>query len=453
MHRRSPQPYWSFLAIGLALGAAAEGSAQVPEPSPEAPAPEEEDGAQAPADEPADPTPRRPLGVGPSPEAASALDPVPISERPWHERIHIRGYSQIRHNRIPTLRQNDDLINLQGDRSIGGGNGFLIRRARLILFGDVHEHLAIYLQPDFASVVDGTFNVGNVRDWYADIFLDKQRQFRFRVGQSKVPYGFENLQSSQNRLPLDRNDATNSAVKDERDLGVFFYWSPPKVRERFLRLANRTMKGSGDYGMLALGVYNGQTANRPAQVDNLHVVGRFAYPMKLGNQYFEVHAGGYYGKYQVSLEDRDGTSYTAANQGLLTDARVYGGFVLYPRPIGIQAEYTFGVGPQQGRDDPTVIDSHRLQGAWAQVMAKIDRPFGTVALIPYLRLTYYDGGKKFFTNAPHYQVRELDAGIEWQIIEPLELVLAYLVTDRTSDVFPYDQEYGHIARAQLQFNY
>jgi phosphate-selective porin len=35
------------------------------------------------------------------------------------------------------------------------------------------------------------------------------KKFRLRVGQSKVPFGFENLQSSQNRLTLDRNDALN----------------------------------------------------------------------------------------------------------------------------------------------------------------------------------------------------------------------------------------------------
>jgi hypothetical protein len=38
------------------------------------------------------------------------------------------------------------------------------------------------------------------------------KEYRVRIGQSKVPYGFENLQSSQNRLSLDRNDALNSAV-------------------------------------------------------------------------------------------------------------------------------------------------------------------------------------------------------------------------------------------------
>jgi hypothetical protein len=52
--------------------------------------------------------------------------------------------------------------------------------------------------------------------------FDTKKEFRVRVGQSKVPF-FENLQSSQNRLTLDRNDALNSAVANERDL-AFFYW-------------------------------------------------------------------------------------------------------------------------------------------------------------------------------------------------------------------------------------
>jgi hypothetical protein len=75
---------------------------------------------------------------------------------------------------------------------------------------------------------------------------------------SKVPFGFENLQSSQNRLTLDRNDALNSAVANERDLGAFFYWAPSKIRERFAMLVKDGYKGSGDYGVFAL--YNGQTS-------------------------------------------------------------------------------------------------------------------------------------------------------------------------------------------------
>jgi hypothetical protein len=50
-----------------------------------------------------------------------------------------------------------------------------------------------------------------------------------------VPYGFENLQSSQNRLALDRSDALNSAVKDERDLGAFYYYTPLATQAMFQR--------------------------------------------------------------------------------------------------------------------------------------------------------------------------------------------------------------------------
>src|SRR5690606_27063174 len=117
---------------------------------------------------------------------------------------------------------------------------------------------------DFASSPGGgAMNFVQIRDAYFDVGLDKKNEFRFRIGQSKVPFGFENLQSSQNRLPLDRNDALNSAVSNERDIGVFFYWAPEKIRKRFSMLVREGYKGTGDYGVFGLGVYNGQTANRP----------------------------------------------------------------------------------------------------------------------------------------------------------------------------------------------
>src|SRR5690606_649180 len=111
--------------------------------------------------------------------------------------------------------------------------GLFIRRARVIFFGEISPFLSIYLQPDFASAVDDGLNFGQMRDWYADVFLDRDKRFRFRVGQSKVPYGWELMQSSQNRLPFDRTDGINSAFVNERDLGAFFYFETPEVRRRF----------------------------------------------------------------------------------------------------------------------------------------------------------------------------------------------------------------------------
>ena len=391
------------------------------------------------------------LAPAPPPEAPPA--PPPKKEEHWYDKIKIRGYTQVRYNRFPSFDENDALNNDQGDKSIGGNSGIFIRRARVILFGDVHEHVSIYLQPDFASSISTQLNVAILRDWYTDIFIDKAKEFRFRVGQSKVPYGFENMQSSQNRLPFDRSDATNSAVKDERDIGVFFYWAPAEIRARFKHLVDSGLKGSGDYGVVGLGAYNGQTANRPERNNNRHVVGHLTWPFKFGEQFVEVGMSGYYGKYFVTTVDQGMTMFTLANgENNLVDARVIGNIMIYPQPIGFAAEYNFGQGPSLGVNNPTVIDSRKLHGGYVQAMVKIDNVGGTT-MIPYARYTYYDGGKKFEDNAPHYKVKELEMGIEWQVWKALEITGAYMITDRTSSRFPYPQLQGHVTRLQVQFNY
>jgi hypothetical protein len=400
-----------------------------------------------------------------APTAALAQEPPPAAEPPppaaagshsgphWYELLKIRGYTQVRYNRFPTFKDNDDLANDQGDKYIGAGSGIAIRRARVIIQGDVHDRVSVYLQTDFASAIGEQNHVAIMRDWYADVYIDPAKEFRLRIGQSKVPFGFENLQSSQNRLGLDRNDALNSAVKDERDLGVFAYWAPAATRKLFKALVDDNLKGSGDYGVVGLGVYNGQTANRFDRNDNLHVIGRIAYPFEIGNQVLELGGGGYSGLYQVTLAAQGDVMFRSNDSDLsMRDARAYGQLVLYPKPFGIQLEYNAGIGPSQGKSDP-LIKTRNVYGGYAQLFYKIDEPFGTVSIIPYVRGTFYNGGKKFETNAPYYRVRELEMGIEWQIIKALEVTLVYTLADRTSSKYPYKQQKGHLGRVQLQFNY
>jgi hypothetical protein len=391
----------------------------------------------------------------PEAEPVPAPAPEPKADPKWYDLLKLRGYTQFRYDNLPSFDVNPDLRNSQGDRYIGDEQGFGIRRARVILFGDVHPRVSVYLQTDFASVVDSTLHVPTVRDWYADIFVTPGKEVRFRVGQSKVPFGFENLQSSQNRLALDRGDPLNSALKDERDLGVFLYAAPKETRKLFKQLVDENLKGSGDYGVVALGIYNGQTANRPDNNGNFHVVGRLTYPFEVGSQVLEIGAAAYTGKYRVSTEDEDdGTVYTVADpDGDLVDRRAEVSFVWYPKPFGLQAEYNLGEGPSQGDPDDTVIDSRPLSGGYVQAMVKIDEPFDTVSLIPYVRAMTYDGGKKFETNAPRYHVREVEGGVEWQIAKALETTLVYAVSERTSPSYPYDLQQGHLFRAQVQVNY
>lgn len=368
--------------------------------------------------------------------AEKALDHLTNATAHWFERISMRGYAQFRYNRF--LETNEKLVNVQGDKSIGKNGGFLIRRARLIIFGDIHPHVSIYLQPDFASTANDQIHVSIMRDWYADLFVDKDKELRFRVGQSKVPYGFENMQSSQNRAPFDRSDALNSALKDERDLGVFMYYTPKKVRARFKQLVDDGLKGSGDYGVVALGVYNGQTANKAEKNDSPHVVARLAYPFAIGSQILELGAGGYTGKFVVSKDEDIGGDKS------FRDARVHASIVLYPKPIGFQAEYNVGVGPELRNG---AVQERALHGGYAMVMAR----FG--GFLPYARGVLYEGGRKFETNAPRYKVRELELGLEWQIIKPLEVTAAYTFAERTFPEAPHPQESGRFLRLQVQVNF
>ncbi|MBZ4333031.1 OprO/OprP family phosphate-selective porin [Corallococcus interemptor] len=433
------------LLAGTALLFSSSAVAQAQE-TPPAPAPT---GEVAPPAEPSAPVPPAAL-----PPPVAPKEKEPEKTKPWYETIRLRGYTQVRYNRLPSFRVNDSLINEQGDRFMGKDTGFGIRRARLVIFGDVHPHVSIYLQPDFASVIGDQYNVAVMRDWYADIFVDAKKEFRFRVGQSKVPFGFENLQSSQNRLALDRNDAINSALKDERDLGVFFYWAPEHIRARFKLLVDSGLKGSGDYGVVGLGVFNGQAANRAERNNSPHAIARVSYPFLFGSQYVEVGAGGYYGRFNLSASPRDDAAYALARGPNMVDARAIVSLTVYPQPLGFQAEYNIGRGPSQGSgpDDALLIDSRNLQGGYAQLMYKLDG-VGGVSLIPYVRGTLYKGGKKAETNAPRYDVRELELGAEWQIWKALELTAAYVIANRTSSRYPYEQEQGHVTRLQLQFNY
>lgn len=366
----------------------------------------------------------------------------------WYESINLRGYAQVRYNGL--LQTNEDLECEQCDRSWGGENGFFIRRMRLIFFGQIHPRVYFYIQPDFASApTSSTLHFGQLRDAYFDLGIDKKNEFRFRIGQSKVPFGFENMQSSQNRVPLDRADATNSAVTNERDLGVFFYWAPAKTRKLFSSLVNDGLKGSGDYGVFGLGVYNGQTANRPELNENRHVVVRMSYPFQLKNQIIEPSIQAYKGQYTLSslsngVKVNDTKTYR--------DERIGGTFVLYPKPFGILAEYNVGYGPEFDKTADS-ITTQFLKGGFITASYKLDILDQTI--IPFVRYQRYNGGKKHELDARSYEVEELEIGTEWQLNKNFELVVMYTMSSRRFEDFVKQNNYqrGNLLRIQAQLNF
>ena len=259
------------------------------------------------------------------------------------------------------------------------------------------------------------------------------------------------MQSSQNRLPLDRNDGLNSAIANERDLGGFFYWAPKKTRQLFSSLVRDGLKGSGDYGVVGFGVYNGQTANRPELNNEMHVVGRISYPVKIGNQIIEPGVQAYTGHYEFAKDQvSDGVGIVPDRNYL--DQRVAASFVLYPQPFGIQAEYNIGRGPEFNPATDS-IEIQDLTGGYATLNYMFR--YKKQLFYPFLRIQYYDAGKKHELDARTYTVNEYEIGLEWLPFKNFEMVAQYTFSKRRFEDFKTkgNIQEGSLLRLQAQINF
>jgi hypothetical protein len=381
--------------------------------------------------------------------ASSALNKETLKNE-WFGRMSIRGYVQTRYTHVMGSSVDDPsrILHSPTETNISERNTFLMRRARMIFSGDVHDHLFLYWQVDGQASVGGSYNeIANsgfqTRDMYGDVSLDHDKEHRIRIGISKVPYGFVNLQSSQNRLSIERPEALNSAVEGERDLGVYYIWADKTARARFRELVRLGLKGSGDYGVFNLGAYNGQGLNRFDSNRSPHTSLRLAYPFQLDSgQFFEVGLSGYQGKFVVAPGSQKSTTE-------YTDRRAAANFVWYPQPFGIEAEWTIGEGPESvinydsaGRGAFTAQNGSRTQtangtavttarpisienlhGGYFMLNYKADTDIGT--FMPFTRWSYFDGARKFAANAPSQNVNELDLGVEYQPWPSFEIALVY----------------------------
>jgi hypothetical protein len=402
------------------------------------------------------------------PAADTAITPAQLAAAPakpkakaWYEKLRLRGYTQMRFNQIvsgdASAPAGVSRLRTIGDSEVRPDNNFSFRRMRLVLQGDVNEHLSLYFQPDFAAAVSnqsaGERREGTVslRDMYADVFPFDDKSFRIRLGQSKVPFGWENLQSSSNRLALDRTDGINSAASGERDIGVVAYYTPPKVQKIWDRLSADGQKLFGSYGAFGFGAFNGQGLNRTEGNDGVMLVGMATWPFELDGlgldgQVFEI--GGSVMHNRIRPEIRTGGLSPAS----FKDERVGIHAILYPQPIGVQAEWNWGTGPEfvpaTGR-----IEERPLDGGYVQVMGKIDNsPIGP--FYPFARWQYYRGGFKAATNAPRLETEELELGFEFQLDSALEITTTYGFAKRKeADERRFGQAEGQILRVQAQWNY
>jgi hypothetical protein len=373
----------------------------------------------------------------------------------WYERIGLRGYTQFRGSNV--FSEDGPDLEVPADRSVNENESLVLRRGRMIFSGDATDHLSTYAQMDFnGSTGSGDFAL-QMRDLYADVWLDRAKLWRVRLGQSKVPFGFVNLQSSQNRAPFERPDALNLAVEGERDLGASLMWNTAAAKQRFREVQNATLKGSGDYGVVSVGVYSGQGLNRPDQNGAMHVFGRVAYPFKVGSsQLLELGVQGYHGRFVSPTQaiTVDGASITPTlRSGGVADDRVALSAIWYPQPLGFEAEWTAGRGPALTADFRR-IEADDLHGGYLQMHYRLKNAAGS--WLPFTRWNYYDGARKFARNAPRMKVNEMDFGVEFVHWTELELTGVYTHTFRRTrtSAFPYTDTTGaDRVGVQVQWNY
>ncbi len=367
-------------------------------------------------------------------------------ERKW-DWIDIKGYTQLRYNEL--FETNPKLECEQCDKSWGTGVGLYFRRMRFSVDMKLLPRLSFTIQPDIAGLIEGGAAV-QLRDLYFEYGFDKKNELRARLGQTRVPYGHENIQSTRNRIPLDRNDALNSAFINERDWGLFFYWTPERFQKKFEARAKNGLKGTGDYGIFSLGVFQGQSTLRDLNRSK-HVVARVAYPLDAGSQLMEFAVQGYWGKYTIAEEKLTSGVRTNATR-TYPDKRVAVSTVLFPKPFGLQAEYNWGVGPEFTHATGK-ITKQPLWGGY--VLANYRLPMGKQFLYPYLRVQHFDGAKKHERDARHYIVKELEIGADWQISKYVEIIGAFTLSNRKFEDFrlPDNNQRGSLARLQLQVGF
>jgi len=243
-------------------------------------------------------------------------------------------------------------------------------------------------------------------------------------------------------------------VEGERDLGIYYMWAPYEIRERFKGLVSMGLRGSGDYGLVAIGAYGGQGLNRPDTNGQPHWLARVTYPFEFDNgQFLELGISGYAGRFTTTTAAIPGvgTPANVAGRGL-TDTRVGIAATLYPQPFGIETEWNWGKGPQLSNDMRT-ITSASLSGGYVQ--ASYRHVFASQKeFIPFVRWQTYNGGRKFAANAPKDKVNEVGVGFRFIPYPEVEFTAMFMHGMRTNTaVAPYNSVSYDYLGLQAQVNF
>ncbi len=320
--------------------------------------------------------------------AAATKAAVPAKKK-WYDTMKIGGYVQ---GRAMYYLDDIEAKDANGDKH-RVGDEFLVRRARMALEAKPSATSKLYLQTDMGG------GSATVKDAWVERSFARDLSSRVRIGQQKVPFGFEVPQSSGSRLPLERNWLTRRTIPEERDTGLTYYFTTPGDKALF-DAAKASYWGTGDYGNIAVSLFNGQSIGSEGQEvnDNKHLVVRLCKP-------FEIKSTGGYAEVGASYYGGDYFSKAAKQQ---FDEHLFGihGYFA-PEPFGLQAEYFDGE-----------TEGHDLKGWYAMGLWKSNP--GGVAFVRYDKLEGYRKG----ANAA-YDRHRTGVGYAYQLDDNTRLTLEY----------------------------
>lgn len=318
-----------------------------------------------------------------TPAQTNTEAPKPVKKQ-WFDTIKMGGYVQGRWQYYPDAEDSES-------------NEFLLRRARIKISANPTDDTYAEVEVDLGEskvearsiFLDWTFvNNNDARAWV-------------RIGQSKVPFGFETPQSSSVRLPLERNWLARWTFPGERDTGIVGFYTRNADKELF-EAAKKSNYGTGDYGNFALGIYNGQGANKSEENSKKTIVARVAKPFMLNlfdnETYAELGASYWNGDYtQTGTTD---TTYDDEMLGL----HAY----LAPNPFGFQAEYYTG---EAASED---ADGWYAMGIWR----------ASENVTAFARYDTYEGGRKGKLGSI-YELDRFGLGLAYELNAKSRITVQY----------------------------
>jgi len=320
--------------------------------------------------------------------AQPAGQPAAPKKKAWYEALKVSGYTQGRFLYYPDYPNADRKTH---------SNEFLVRRARVKFQFEPNDRTEVTVEPDLGE------GKAEVRDVWIQRFLDDHHTWSFRLGQQKIPFGFETPQSSSVRLPLERNHLAASMFPGERDTGLIFFYTRPEDH-RLFDASRKSDYGVGDYGNLAIGFLNGQGRNQSEVNSSKHFVVRAAKPLSIGS-------AGRYAEFGASYWRGDCFSkWSADASGQSFDDSLFGVHAfLAPRPFGLQAEY------HTGRTEGGDVDG------WYAMALLRSGPRGTW----FLRHDDYEGPRKGKGPGYVYDRRRTCLGYAHQLDDRNRLTVEY----------------------------